>query len=218
MKSSSRNKLFVMLFAFLSVGIYSCEPDQNLIEKELIELPSVLSTENASSSYLTEIKDLNSNLKGRVNETLNFSDAVTSTYQGFERTELVFVPSSNSDKISTVYTFVDNQLVENVLTIEITPNSIIYNNSAGSITLDTQNNEIIDIHIDHNSSTNGRINGDDCSYAEKFLECNDAVQEQLVDNVGAWGAIIFDVGCGLWAPCAGSYIIACVVSAIAECQ
>ncbi len=215
MKSSNRSKFIIMLFAFFSIGIYSCEQDQTIVDKELMELPRVLSTENTSSLYLTTIKDLNSNLKGRENETLNFSGAVTSTYNGFEGTELVFVPSSNSDKINTVYTFVNNQLVENILTIEITPNSIIYSNSAGSITLTTLNNEITDVIIDYNSSTNGRIV--DCGLAEGFLECTNAIQDQLVEAIGAWGAIIFDAACAAWAPCAGSYIITCTALAAAGC-
>ncbi len=194
--------------------MFSCQTEHTEeLESEKTSIPKVLSAESTSASYVDRIRQISAN--GRTNETLSFSDAITATYEGFEEAKLVFVPSLNSDNIQTVFKFVDKQIVDNVFTIERTTTGSVYSNSEGSMTLVTDSaGGLIDVKIDVNTSTNGRTN---CSYAQGFMDCAGAVQDQLVAAIGSYGALIADLACGYWAPCAGAFAVGCAAMAVAHC-
>ena len=221
MKSFNRTKFIVILFAFFTLGIYSCEPEQTETEQNLTYLPRVLSSDNANSSYLIKIKNLNISLNGRINESLNFTDAITATYEGYEEMEFVYVSSNEASNIYHLYIFKKGILSENVLTIENNPDSMKISNEAGSINVDIEDNIVKDVNVNYYSINErtecdgcGEGDDDDCGLAEGWLECHDAVQEQLVDAVGSWGAAAFDIGCSIWVVCRGAYAVACATYAL----
>ena len=48
--------------------------------------------------------------------------------------------------------------------------------------------------------------------------CGNAVQDQLVDAVGSWGALAFEIGCSLWVVCRGAVVLSCAAYAGVQCS
>lgn len=206
MKSLNRNRVIAVIFALLTVGIFSCEPEQTVTEQELTYLPGVKSTESASSIYLSKIQDLNTLSNGRTNESLNFEEALVVSYEGHEDTELIFIPKNNIENTYLVYTFYEGNISESILTIENRVNEMIVKNEAGIISYQIDENIISDVNVEYYENINGRV---ECSIAEGAINCLDAIQDQLVEEVGYWGALAFDVACSAFIWCRGAIIVGC---------
>jgi len=215
MKSLSLNKSIAVLLCILTLGFFSCEPEQVDSKQNLIYLPSVASTEGISANHLATIKKLNSNIGGRTNESLNFDAAITATYEGFEGAELVYIPDANSDNSFAVYTFINGDLIDLTLTIENNEKMMTVKNNAGIIAYEIDENVITNANIVSYSNSGGRTAG--CNLAGDFMACGNAVQDQLVGAVGSWGALAFDIGCSLWVVCRGAVVISCAAYAGVQC-
>ncbi|MCE7864500.1 MAG: hypothetical protein DYG99_13240 [Bacteroidetes bacterium CHB5] len=215
MKLLNLNKPFVLLFATLTFGIFSCGPEQVDSKQSVTYLPSVLTTSSISTDHLTTIKKLNSSSRGRTYESLDFNAAIVATYDGYEGMELVYIPDLSTDDSFAVYTFRSGELIDLVLTIENTEEKMVVKSDAGTIVYNIDKNLITNTDIKFYSNFEAKTSG--CNLASDFMACGSAVQDQLVEAVGSWGALAFDIGCSLWVVCRGAVALSCAAYAGVQC-
>jgi hypothetical protein len=211
MKKIYRYSVFT-LFVFL----VSCANEENTISK-ITYLPKVKDSWKTGLSQISKIKNQQTSQIGRISETLDFDQAITAKYEGNDDMEFVFIPNNSMLNEFLLYSFKNGELTDLYLTIKNYQNSIIISNEAGEVIVDLENNFVKNIsvtsYINSNNST-GRLS---CDPAGDFLAYENEVQQQLVNSVGSWGALAFDIGCSLWVVCRGAVVAAGVIYAASNC-
>ena len=212
--NSILTKSILTLSLFLSLIIISCETEQTKVEQEPTFLPSVHSFVKISSSDIIKLKSFNSSFSGRINESLDFENAITATYEGYEEAQFIYIPDSSTEGKYNLYTVKNGIISDNVLIIENTANSMRIINEAGIINIDIEGNIIKSVDTEFNLAFNGRM---ECDIAGGFIECTNQAQAQLIEVLGTWGTLAFDFACGIWVVCRGAFIVACSVHALEWC-
>lgn len=215
------SKLLKMKFAFktallltlLSFTFFSCDQEE-AISNSVLEVPELKSSEQTSEDYLSKI--LNSNPNGRIEAVLNLDESLTSTYEGYDNIEVVQVPRIDNSETYELYYFINGELEEDL--------NLQFINGEDAFSFVTElgivqyylnsNGDIIDIQITSNNVSAGRT---ECDPAGGFLDCANTINDGLRAELGNTGALIVEVGCGLWPPCRIGLTLTCVAVAADTC-
>lgn len=205
------------LSLILLVLIVSCT-NENDLQPKVTYLPKVKHSQKTSEQQIIEIQTNQISQAGRINKTLAYDQAITAQYEGHEEMEFVFIPSNSSLDEYHVYSFKDEKLTSLHLTIKNLNNSMVITNEAGEVVVDFDNNVVKGINVTYaNNATNSLARVNKCDPAQDFLDYEGAIQQQLVDSVGAAGALAVDIACSFWVVCRGAVVAAGVIYAVGNC-
>ena len=211
------NKLFNLMLLALLIISTSCTEEVE-VQGKTKYLPGLESSFKTPDNVVNDIMQFNGFNGQRNNSLLNFSDATTSKYEGYEGLQLILVPKTGKDGEFVLYTSKKGELVNFVQDVAITDNSLTLINPAGESYYKFENNIVVDTEITvYDNDSNARKLLECDNYAEGYLDCLNAAQEQLADAVGWYATLAIEVGCGLWAPCAISVAVACTAMVAAGC-
>jgi len=215
-KTYEKIKVSCLLLIVFIFSITSCN-NESPAETSFNYLPSLTSSEKLSVEKINQING--SQLSAGRKEAYDFNQAISASYEGFEGMELAFIPSFEVQNEYIVYAFKAGKITDIVLKINSSQNEIKITSEAGIVYYHMNENVVEQIDINHNTGINASIGGKKkCDPAADFMKFQNAVQDQLVDKVGSWGAIAVDIGCSMWVVCRGAVVIAGVAYAASQCK
>lgn len=209
------NQILTIIFSLLLVT--SCNNEEVLTPEMESIFPKVASTQKISQSQLNQIGTIEL-ANGRSMQSLDIESSVSAVYENYEAFEFVYVPYQTKKNFYLLYTFKNGQLSKNVMEIEERDNQLIYTTAVGTINVNFEGNKVLGVSTNLSSNhPNGRTACSLNDLASSYGDCGNAINEQLTDAVGSFGALVAEVGCSLWVVCRGSVIVACSAMAAAEC-
>ncbi len=208
-------KIKSILLALFVLGFnYSCQETIDNTENEQGNFPAVKHTSTLSSTEITEITNL---INGSsLSEALDFESAQTAIYEEYEHLLMAFVPYRNNGDNYHVFSFSEGVLSDFHYVLENEQGRMSMITSSATVNYLFTDHSISDIEIVYSSLvSSGR--SEECDVAGGFLDCTNAIQDQVRERVGAWGTFAFDIACGLWVVCRGAVVVGCTALAVAEC-
>lgn len=213
-------KVFATFFSFLILS--SCVDDTVSQKTNTFLLPTLKNTEPVADSVIGQILDKES-FFGRSTTSMNTEAAVSAVYEGYEDFNFVYVPDLHNANRFYLYTFHEGELTNGVATLINNESSLVYYTTTGAVEYQFEDNFLVGMNVSNNDvSITGKSASEEepCSLnklGEGFLDCGDALEDQLSDAVGEIGAVIALGACSLWVVCRGSVAVVCTTLAVANC-
>jgi len=202
---------------FLLLLVTSCNNEEALTPEMESIFPKVASTQKISQSQLNQIGTIEL-ANGRSMQSFDIESSISAVYENYEAFEFVYVPYQSKKNFYMLYTFKNGQLSKNVMEIEERDNQLIYKTALGTIKVNFDGNKVLGVSTNLSSDhPNGRTACSLNDLAKSYGDCGKAINEQLTDAVGSFGALVAEVGCSLWIVCRGAVIVTCSALAASEC-
>ncbi len=215
----------ILFIISLSGLLISCSEEQNPVIAESdtddINLPTVKSYSYTDEETLSQINDLLVSQEGRSLSNMSYEDAISATYEGYESIELTFIPSTTNDQIFYMFIKRDGQLIQSNFSVINKERELVLNTEAGSANFEIEENKITGVSVQFNDYNEGRIDNEfldgNCDPGGDYLACLDTIQDQLVEEVGPYGTLAFDLACSLWVICRGAVVLSCTLGVGVDC-
>lgn len=199
-----------MLITLLSFTFFSCEQEEQVVEKEYL-FPEVTSLE---ATKLDQYPEFDQFLSGRrITAVYDLSNATTVTYDGVDDMEFIFAPHFANSDIYTVFAVKNSQVEVLPLTFENKENELIVSGEQGTTIYSFNENELTNV----NFTSQGTYGRSENCFTDGFVNCTNAIQDEVRELVGSAGLIVFDVACGAWIWCRAAFVTACSAAGAAEC-
>ncbi|HAA18723.1 MAG TPA: hypothetical protein DCP28_08135 [Cytophagales bacterium] len=211
MKSITTYWLGSIALVFLLVS--ACTPTAEE-PPQVQKLPEVLSLSPLGHDLDGQLRRHSTTWVGRTAESQNFDEAMAVIYEGYETTKVIYVPDAENDQLHHVYFVREGELQTSFMTIENSENSMFITTASGTISASVEENVLSNIEVQAFEHGAGRT---ECNPAKGFIDCTNAVQQTLIDNVGYVGALAFDIGCTAWIWCRGAFVVGCGAYAGVSC-